>query len=927
MKLNLILIFLLVLGGDLHAQTKKKSKWKKHYDLVNSDIRSVEKLRTNDLSLQVRLFELYGEKLNLLIDKENDLRILYIEKGNKTQLNKILRTQKKTLKRLENMADRIESRTKKKKILTKINYYRALNYYQTKNYKRFYSYIKKAERYNNDKKYEVLIATKLADYHFNEKQYPQAAKYYRKLIKDKKNKWVTKFYYNLAWSEVKMQNFNASLDYLRKAHVFDRKKGYYRIGEQLSDAILLFYAYSKRTGEGLSYIKKHNIDSFKNLLKYAHYVYENGDRNNVDLVFNKLEKRRLNDEQKFQLLSKRIVAYRGTKKFTKLQGYFARFKKSLRRKKIKNVKKETHTELINGIKSYTGYLQELVKSKRLISAKIKKKYIRYVAYNFSVLKTVDKKNKLQYAYYEGETYFSLKDFKRASFVYSMGIKQHKKEKGSRNNPFLAKSFDSLFKSLEKMKKPSARTILFSYEAYLHFFPKNSKSILVYQRLLNYHESKSSTKVLLQTLKRYNKAFPSQLASQQKTYKRLMNKYIDRRNVNALEALKNLAAKKFLNFGLKEVEKISKIIVQIYFSKYEDMAKAGKYEEAIDGFEKLFQDDKSKYSLRVDSLRKKMFYQNKIADYYGLNDSLTRSNKFFNKRMKKKHQEEILFYTQNICIADNHELCLKTLKTFYKSKSIQLTQGLKTVYLKLLAISGERLGKIYKMAKSEEEKNYIFKILLLLDSNFTHKLYAKYYLQPKSKAVIDGAVNKRVTNIFYKKLDFSRAIDFVNKISIKSLKNKHLRILKENRKLLTMFNFKLPAAPKVENMTPELFTKFGQDVVQSFENNKNITDTIVGKSDPNYLPYILSRLVKSYEKVIEEFKKFIPVSNNADLEKAMTVEVMNFHKFLDKQLIEYRSLYYQSVEKTIKGTGVKLYAQDLMTTPMKYGLKSVKVWQE
>ena len=120
----------------------KNSKWQKHYKLVLSDIKSVEALKTRDLSLRVRLFELYGEKLNLLIEKENDYKLGRQYKNTQRNINAVVSRQKVALKKLESIAVKIERQTKDSKILAKINYYRALNYSLVKKYDKVYIYIK-----------------------------------------------------------------------------------------------------------------------------------------------------------------------------------------------------------------------------------------------------------------------------------------------------------------------------------------------------------------------------------------------------------------------------------------------------------------------------------------------------------------------------------------------------------------------------------------------------------------------------------------------------------------------------------------------------------------------------------------------------------------------------------------------------------------
>ena len=724
---------------------KTKSNWQNHFSIVVADIKSVEGLGKKDLFLKVRLFELYGEKLSLLIERESEFRIKFLEKGDSKSLDKLVWKQKKTLKSLEKIASQIERETKDRKILTKINYYKSLNYSTTKDLKNFYKYIKIAERLNSDESIAYKIHTKLAEYHYNERQYKDASKYYKKLLNNKKNGWLTKHYYNLAWSELKLNNFDMALTYLKHSYVYENKKGYLRIGYQLVDSILLFHAYAKKTSVGIAYIDNKNLGSFKNYLKFLHYVFENGEKRDVELVINRIQKIKVNQNQSVQLLSKKVLIYRNSKKFSKLHKTFVAFRNARKQIRWKDVAKKDREELVLAINSYTGYLQELVKSEGLISEKKRKKFIKYISYNFSVLRYVNKKESLKYFYYEGETYFAVGQNKKASLVYTKGIKFTRKSKNK--SKFLIKVYDSLFKSLERQTKPSRKQLVYTYKSYLSFFPKSDRSNIVHQRLINLYKEMGSERKVLSALRVYHKAYPKEIKIQKNYYKLVLNKYIDGLNASALISLKKIIDKGFLGFSKKESSKIRKAITEIYFSEYDDMAKKGQYREAISGFNKLFLDVKSKYALRVDSLRKKMFYENQQYFYSDLTKSLMVANKLFNQKYKKRHQEEFLFFTQNICLGDFQENCFNLLTMLLKNRNFKIPNVLKTLHFKLAVIKSKSLNEVYTMAKTEEQRNYLFKILSSRDSNFKSGLYKKLIKTKSIRNIVNSEVRIRSLRFF------------------------------------------------------------------------------------------------------------------------------------------------------------------------------------
>ena len=90
-----------------------QTDWGKHYKLISEDITSILRLNRKSLSIKIRLFKLYGERMALLVDKEAQYKILGIKKNGK-RYQKILRIQKQTLGNIDALAEHIEKRTKDK---------------------------------------------------------------------------------------------------------------------------------------------------------------------------------------------------------------------------------------------------------------------------------------------------------------------------------------------------------------------------------------------------------------------------------------------------------------------------------------------------------------------------------------------------------------------------------------------------------------------------------------------------------------------------------------------------------------------------------------------------------------------------------------------------------------------------------------------
>ena len=913
-----ILIFILVLFS---FNTMAKSQWNKYYSLVRKDIAKIEALKSKDLSLRIRLFELYGEKLSLLLEKENELRINYIATGKKSGIDKVIALQKNALRKIEFLAKTIERQTNNQQILTKISYYRSLNYYLVKDYKNFYLYIKKAERTNKDKKLAVLIYTKLADYHYNEHQYKEAAFYYQKLIGQTSNPWVTKFFYNLGWSELKLGSFDQAIKHLKLAKIYEQKKGYFQIGDQLTDAFLLFFAFSKKTIEGIQYFRKHEMNTFENLLKYLHYVFENGDRTKLDVVVNEIDNLKLSLKQEMQFLEKKIVILRPLKKYSVIQKEFIKFRAKIKTELNKD--SEVKDNLKTAIISYTGFLQELVKSRALINQKDRIRFVNYIATNFNLLKLIDPPNSLEYNFYEGETYFSIKEFSKASYVYANGLSDFKK-KNKKPNKFVPKTLDSLFKSLEYIKKPNAKVVLFSLTAYLHYFPKGAKARGVHQRLVNFYQVSGNTAGMLNSLKSYNKAYPADNSIQKDYYKSILNKYIDKKDISALKKLKNLVDKGFLGFTAAESANLTIVINQLYFYEYESLAKQGKFKEATKGFQSIVDDKTMSKNLRDEALKKKLYFLYKDKNFEGLAESFVFALGFLDA--KEKDPKQLIFYAEEICVATLIKECQSVYAALEKDKKLRPSQALENINFKLLVSISEDFELALKKANTPEKKSYLFKLLMNSDPSFSHKLYALFYKEPAFKTIIQTEIERRFLYSFYSNLNFKPFQNQLSKISVSELFKQYSQRINTLNAQMKLVDFEFTKVPEKPELGAEEFGAFGMAFNQHMTSIITNLTKGINEVEPDFLPYFLSKAIKRFRKESEKFKKFIPVSKDADLEAAMNDELSKLHQFLDQKIIEFQQIYFRSIDNCSPMSGAKRYRDEIIDTAVKQHFEELGQWQ-
>jgi len=913
MKISLILI-LLFIGVTSYGA----SNWSQLYKIVQSDIKTIEKLKAKDMGLKQRLFELYGEKLSLLIEKESEMRIQYLNSKKGNSIQKLENLQLKTLRTIEQLSVEIERQTKSEKILAKIYYYRALNYYMVKDYDKFHIFIKKSEQFNKDEKLGHLINTKLADYYYNNKNYKNAEVYYKKIIQVK-DKWIVRYYYNLAWTMLKLEQTNEGLSFIILANSEEKNKDNYKLGGQLVDTTLLFYAFAGKTVEGLKYIKENKLFNFEIMSKYINHVYEHGKRLETTKLLKETEKTIGSIDDLYKLLDLKIKYYRNLKLYSPLQESLKRFSRNDLKKKGSS---EVMEQVITSLKGYTGYLQELVKAKRYMNESEKEKYTRYIAYNFNFLKKIDIKNSIKYSYFEGETYFSLKKFTRASFVYAKGISEYK---GSSKNSYLDKSFDSLFKTLEIQKKTSDRLLEFTYKNYVKFYPKRKKSSVIYQRLANLYQEKNDSDKFYKTLALYNKNIPKDIKLQRNYFNAELNKLIGKKDIIKLNSMKKLASEKFLGFKPRKATDIEKAIQQIRFEKFDTLADNGKLDEAIKGFDELYMNKENNMSLRVDAIRKIKFYLKRAGNVGQTYLYLDKSISFYNEKYLKKFSEELLYYTNYICTSELFSECVIIAQKIIKNKSLNLTSGLDELYFKKLVVSGTNDIEKFKLAGTEARKNYLFKYFLLKDPTFSLEIYKKFYTIKSFEEIINSEIDKRIYNKFFETLSINKTKDEIKNIQFEDLNKKYSKIFNELDSIQKKSKFVISIIPKDPNMTAESFAEFGQKFFQVITSTvKNIEQSIT-EVHPNLLPYFLDRIITNFEIEYKKVSQFIPLSTDAELEKAMSSEMLNYNKFFDKKIIEYKTLYYKAIDKSDVLSGSRKYSNERMIKPLVHQLGNLSIW--
>ena len=891
----------------------KEDRWSQHYRLVQKDIQKIRSIRNKDASLLLRLFELYGEKFALLTQKENEFRLSFLEdKVPKNKLDKINRIQKTTLKNIDYLANALKRSTRDKQVQAKISYYRALSYQLDKNYKTYFKEMLRASKLNRDPKLGQLINTKLADYYYNNKKYSNAVKYYIKVINDKNDRWLTKHFYNLGWSLFKLGKTDEGLKMLRQTVKLSRDKKYFDLGEQLIDSVLLFYANAHKIEEGIDYIESQRLSNFDRLLKFLHYAFEYSDKKKAPIILDHIKSKKLSLEQQYEFLDKVILVYRTLKFRKKLQNELTRFANDTKTAKHDN-DSEKRVELVSSLMSYTGYLQELLKSKNMISEAVKSTYSNYIVVNFNLLRQIDPSNSLQYRYFQGETFFNLEKHKIAIDYYIRGIREYKNTNKSEKES-LAKIYDALFKSFEILNIASGKKLIYVYRSYLKHYPKTTLANDIHSKLIAYYIKRKEASKGLSQLIRYNKMFPHERKKQVSLYNALVAVLFTQKDFDSILGVRKLLEKGFLGLGAIEIRKIDKDYATLTFSRFEQFEKEGKFEEALAGFESLALDPKQTYLIRSSGIRKAMLLSDRLQSDIRLASYIFESLKILNKKDFKKFKDEIKFVLTNICLRNNKKECVRVAREF-KSNGGDISGVIDTVVFRNRIYLGEKFESLLQVANTKEKKQLLFQGLLTQSSSFSRKELVAFYKDREFKNIIINSIETAFWQSYFRTLNIKTLKSFANSIAIVELKNVYLKIVGEMQSLEKKVSISTPTEPNWEEVTFEAFAAYNEQLVGKLLEQIQNFDSMIVSSNTNYAPRLISLIIREMSNLKSKIEGHDPKAEDQELVKAIKGELSNIEGIVGKKIEEYKVLYHKSMAATLKNSGSRRYQNTLMLIPL------------
>lgn len=594
----------------------EKEKNKRLSILIKKEEKLIRSLKTRGPRLWWRLVELQSEKLKIIKKRENEAFIKGSINNPNITKSAYFKESKSLVKKIFNEGMNTIKRWPDFYNVGDIYYTLALNNRDFGDRKKVQNLLilsEKTSKHNKKLTYKIKVA--LAEHYYNEKKYKLANRYYKSIINNTKNPWIAKHLYNYSWCLTKVNQYDKAIRFGRLALELGKQKGFASVEEQVLSNMGLFHILAKNIEGGVKFY----IEEVK---KPTSYLIRMAKKTATDISYEKakyiydqalsftLKNSQINDTMLIYL--EQLDFYRSFKKdmlFTNTSlAIESHFKTNI-------VKKEHKERAVTAIKSYTNYLQihfrNSIERYQIASTKYKH-IIRFM----DILVTIDKNNSDFYHFYQAEVFLALQkvtqslDYYKKSLVSNIEVlrtrtkKEPKiilnKDEKNKHYDHRVKIFDSIFFALSSdtlSKETKAKYTVYSYNQHISLFPKANRTKEIFPKLFHHYFVKKDINQSQKTLDKFIVFFPKSMAIQRKLNTLLIDYHITHKNIEKLMPSVVKIEKGFLKYKPKYIKNALHILSNIIFTKYEEMAKSGREDEALKGYEKLFENKKTPKSLK------------------------------------------------------------------------------------------------------------------------------------------------------------------------------------------------------------------------------------------------------------------------------------------------------------------------------------------
>ena len=640
-------------------------RWKKLMVLIDSEIKTIKGNKYSGPDLKHRLFELYSEKIKLIKEKEN---LALLQADPKTVMSNgkesFFKSSQEQYKTAQNFAISIIAQYPKYPRISDIYYAMAINSRDYGTSSETEQFLKKAIATSPEQSKTMFNAkTALAEYYYNNKKYHEAVSYYNDVLKNTEDEWYGKHLYNAAWCQLKERNFKKALELIKTSFETTENKKYVSMREQVITAIGIFFVQADSTFDGVEFFEKNTNPSSPHLLSLAQ---SSMNKNNFSITDEVLKaalrdsKRRKDANSEMKVRLAQLEIYRESKKD---ELYFETANNILELHKKNKLDKDDLFMAQNKIKEVAGFMQiNLIKDKTKEVVEYNRDDYKKIMRYFDILSVLDRANKNQYRYYQGETALSAQDYQTALKFYVRSIMNSKmnKDKGD----ITKKSLEAMLSTLELVKMPKVKQdeyTIFAFKNYLLFYPQSDKSQAIYQKLFNKYFEQAKIKKAVNVLMVYIHNYKGDETIHREMLTQILDSYIKQKNTNMLAYWINRIEKGYLNFSSDYIQNSIAVLGGLLFDKYQALEKKGDLKAAMKGYESIY--DAKQYPKRTKAeaayaLAALSMEQNRVKD----------SHKWLNRSLEIYDDRDLVKITPSLLVmAKGYRL----LQDFERSNEIAL----------------------------------------------------------------------------------------------------------------------------------------------------------------------------------------------------------------------------------------------------------------
>jgi len=903
--------------STLALASKESPKEKKNIlKIIDEEIKTIKNFGKMTPRLKHRILELQSDKIAIIKEQENKKFIHGIKKFKHPRSFYFSNSISLYQQLIRNGLKIIKTHPRYNGI-GEIYLVMALNDQDHGQGKKVERYLLQALRktYKEQQKYPILVH--LAEYYYNKKNYKKAVKIYNSILKNQKDEWISKHYFNAAWCNLKEKNFPRALDMLETAYHLGQENGNQSLQDQVIESFHIFYITTESLDRGVIFLKKNLAAPIAPLFKFVNFAALQG-RLKDSIALLKLLKNEIKKKKETKYLAQYyLTAFKTYRQFSHYKNSYNMAKNFYKLDKIKHrsISPEIKEEFKEEIKGLVGFLQStLVKNVRKNFANYKKEELNRIISFFSILAHIDEKHKKTYYFFQGESYYSVHLYKKSIFAYKKSILSTVPLLPTKEIEKTILNYIGTINLANFDEKKKLEHIEFTYKTYLKIYPKDEKSKKIYKGLFSIFLKSNRPVEAEALLSKYIKNHATDQTNQKSYILSILDFYIDKKNAQKLsDWIYKLRNEPNFNFDNAYILKTEEILAQILFSNYEKMENNRQFKEASMGYEKL-SNSNFPSKIRANSALKRAQLLSKIGNIPESFIWLKKAIKTFNKDQNSKNIENYFFLTKRYMLKQNFNTALGSslflLNQFYKDKNSNNDELFETIINLSLT-----LGKDIHVRDhfKEREKYNISQTMekamgnLIVDHYLMFRSYNQlfnFYYENKNLVYLYDKYFNVFKTIYWQRYKKQKALSIIKELSLVQKIAKSFtetidsyKKLESDKKAFMLGQIKIFPDPITKNKKQKFNEDFfNKELEKTIQELKAVNESYLKLSKAGF-PEITLRCYLSLEKMYHFLGKSITNLNPGDQPPEFLVPFKKMMKDLGGQLIS-ESIDYKKSAKTL-----------------------------